>query len=48
MTKSEFVDQVADRAGLSKKDAGDAVDAFLGGFGANGMKERVQGVSKVP
>ena len=25
MTKSEFVDQVADRAGLSKKDAGDAV-----------------------
>jgi DNA-binding protein HU-beta len=29
MTKSEFVDQVADRAGLSKKDAGDAVEAFL-------------------
>ena len=29
MTKSEFVDQVADRAGLSKKDAGDAVDAML-------------------
>ena len=29
MTKSEFVDQVADRAGLSKKDAADAVDAFL-------------------
>ncbi len=29
MTKQEFVDQVADRAGLSKKDAGDAVDAFL-------------------
>lgn len=29
MTKSEFVDQVADRAGLSKKDASDAVDAFL-------------------
>ena len=29
MTKSEFVDQVADRAGLSKKDAGDAVDAAL-------------------
>jgi DNA-binding protein HU-beta len=29
VTKSEFVDQVADRAGLSKKDAGDAVDAFL-------------------
>ena len=29
MTKSEFVDQVADRANLSKKDAGDAVDAML-------------------
>src|SRR4030081_2878485 len=29
VTKSEFVDQVADRAGLSKKDAGDAVDAVL-------------------
>ena len=29
MTKSEFVDQVSDRAGLSKKDAGDAVDAVL-------------------
>jgi len=29
MTKSEFVDQVADRAGLTKKDAADAVDAFL-------------------
>lgn len=29
MTKSEFVDQVADRAGLNKKEAGDAVDAVL-------------------
>jgi DNA-binding protein HU-beta len=29
LTKSEFVDQVADRAGLSKRDAGSAVDAFL-------------------
>ncbi len=29
MTKSEFVDQVADRAGLSKRDAAGAVDAFL-------------------
>jgi DNA-binding protein HU-beta len=29
VTKSEFVDQVADRAGLSKKDAGDAVEAVL-------------------
>jgi len=30
VTKQEFVDQVADRAGLSKKDAAEAVDAFLG------------------
>src|SRR5437588_12604490 len=29
VTKSEFVDQVADRAGLSKKDAAEAVDAVL-------------------
>ena len=29
MTKQEFVDQVADRSGLSKKDAAVAVDAFL-------------------
>jgi DNA-binding protein HU-beta len=29
VTKGEFVDQVADRAGLSKKDAGGAVDAVL-------------------
>lgn len=29
MTKSEFVDQVADRSGLTKKDAGDAVEAVL-------------------
>ena len=29
MTKSEFVDQVADRAGLSKKEAATAVDAML-------------------
>jgi DNA-binding protein HU-beta len=29
VTKSEFVDQVADRAGLSKRDATGAVDAFL-------------------
>jgi DNA-binding protein HU-beta len=30
MTKSEFVDTVAAKAGLSKKDAGAAVDAVLG------------------
>ena len=30
MTKQEFVDAVADRAGLSKRDAGTAVDACLG------------------
>ena len=29
MTKHEFVDQVASSAGLSKADAGKAVDAFL-------------------
>ena len=29
MTKSEFVDQVAARSGLNKKEAGDAVDAVL-------------------
>jgi DNA-binding protein HU-beta len=29
VTKQEFVDQVADRSGLSKKDAAGAVDAFL-------------------
>lgn len=29
MTKSEFVDRVADKSGLSKRDAGKAVDAFL-------------------
>ena len=30
MTKAEFIDKVADRSGLSKKDAAAAVDAFLG------------------
>ena len=29
MTKSEFVDKVADKTGLSKRDAAAAVDAFL-------------------
>ena len=29
MTKSEFVDQVASESGLSKGDAGRAVDSFL-------------------
>ena len=29
MTKSEFIDQVAERASLSKKDASEAVDAVL-------------------
>ena len=29
MTKSEFVDQVASESGLSKGDAGEAVDAVL-------------------
>jgi DNA-binding protein HU-beta len=30
VTKSEFVDQVAGKSGLGKKEAGDAVDAVLG------------------
>ncbi len=30
MTKQEFVDAVADKAGLTKRDAGAAVDACLG------------------
>lgn len=29
MTKSEFVDQVAEKSGISKGDAGSAVDAVL-------------------
>ena len=29
MTKSEFVDKVAQQSGLSKKDAGNAVDAVI-------------------
>ena len=29
MTKSEFIDKVADESGLSKKDAGSAVDAVI-------------------
>ena len=29
MTKAEFVDRVADKSGLSKRDASKAVDAFL-------------------
>jgi DNA-binding protein HU-beta len=29
MTKAEFVDQVAQKTGLTKKQAGDAVEAFL-------------------
>ena len=33
VTKSEFVDRVASSSGLSKKDAGSAVDAVLGAIG---------------
>ena len=29
MTKADFIDKVADRSGLSKRDAASAVDAFL-------------------
>lgn len=35
MTKSDFVDAVARRADLSKKDAGDAVDAVLATIQSN-------------
>ena len=34
MTKSEFIDQVAAKSGLSKKQAGDAVDAVLETIGS--------------
>ena len=30
MTKAEFIDGVADKTGLSKRQAAEAVDAFLG------------------
>ena len=30
MTKQEFIDQVADKSGLSKRDATEAVEAVLG------------------
>ncbi len=30
MTKAEFIDQIALKTGLSKKDAGEAVEAMLG------------------
>jgi DNA-binding protein HU-beta len=29
VTKADFIDKVADKSGLSKRDAGSAVDAFL-------------------
>jgi DNA-binding protein HU-beta len=29
VTKAEFIDQIAERTGLSKKDAGEAVEAML-------------------
>jgi DNA-binding protein HU-beta len=39
VTKQEFVDKVADRSGLSKADAGKAVDAFLDSIEA-ALKQR--------
>jgi DNA-binding protein HU-beta len=33
MTKAEFVEKVAERSGLSRKDAGAAVDAMLASIG---------------
>ena len=38
MTKSEFIDKVASKSGLSKKDAGSAVDAVL-----DSIQETLQG-----
>ncbi len=32
MNKAELIDQVAEAAGLTKKQAGDAVDAVIGGI----------------
>jgi len=32
MNKAELIDQVAEAAGLTKKQAGDAVDAVMGGI----------------
>ena len=37
MTKQEFVDLVAQKSGLTKRDAGDAVDAVLS-VGADSLK----------
>ena len=40
MTKSEFVDQVAEQADLSKKEAQDAVDAVLDDRGGAQARQR--------
>ncbi|HEY7077915.1 MAG TPA: HU family DNA-binding protein [Solirubrobacteraceae bacterium] len=42
MTKNEFVDKVASASGLSKKDAGNAVDAVL-----SSIEEALRGGSDV-
>ena len=41
MTKQDFVDQVADRSGLSRRDAAKAVDAFIDSI-TEALKNREQ------
>ena len=42
MTKSEFIDRVASQSGLSKKDAGTAVDAVI-----NSIEDALRGGEEV-
>ncbi|NLV92643.1 MAG: HU family DNA-binding protein [Firmicutes bacterium] len=43
MTKTELIESVAEKAGISKRDAGTAVDALLSAIGeALGRGEKVQ------
>ena len=42
MTKSEFIDRVASQSGLSKKDAGTAVDAVI-----NSIEDALKGGEEV-
>ncbi len=51
MTKGEFIDEVANRTGLSKKDAGAAVDAVLGTISdtlKGGWRRRLHRLRQVP
>ena len=40
MTKAEFIDQIASKAGLTKKDAGAAVEAVLGNHHRHAQERR--------